>query len=833
MPVALDSETALPRDARDARDLRSRIALAVGIGLAYYLAARLGYAFTIQPANVAVVWPPAGLLLAALVLLDSRARPPVLLAALVAGFLADRQNGLSTLIAASGSAVNVVESVVASTVLRRIVGRRATLGSLRDVGALVLGAAVVSNACTALLGAFVITHGSLVNYWRAWLVWWVGDGMGILMIAPAVLAGVDFVRRRVRIRPRRAIEAVALLGGVGVAGHLLFSMQSEWSGIIGGPAYIVFPLLIWIALRFGPRGAAFSILIMCCVTAWDAAHIEGLFGAAGASPMRQVLDMYSYLALASLSTLIPAAILNERSVAERELRESESRFRQMAEHIREAFVIVDVATGKALYVSPTWSEIWGRTIEQAQDYRNWIDAVHPDDQAMVRESQDAVRGGEARTTIFRVTRPDGVMRWVRSRIFPVRDEDGAVYRLAGISEDITGVRRTEEQLAQSQRMDAVGRLAGGVAHDFNNLLTVILNYCDALLLDLPAPDSRRDDVTAIREAGESAARLTRQLLTFSRKEVVQPRTLHVNAVIERTGTLLTRLIGEDVELTISLNALVDNVLADPGQLEQLIVNLAVNARDAMPHGGRLSIESSTVIFDEPPKDDGGTPLRAGEYVGITVRDSGVGMDEATRLRIFEPFFTTKGAGKGTGLGLSTVYGVVRQSGGFITVQTALGAGSSFKVFLPLHVGAQVDAAPQADLASSLRGTETILVVEDDESVRAIVRDVLRRQGYRVLVMSEGAAALDLVSRFEEHIHLLITDVIMPGMNGRVLSDRFNKLRPDAGILFVSGYTDETVFPHGILEADVHYLEKPFTAVSLGQKVREVLDRAGPAGASKG
>src|SRR5713226_2276376 len=396
-----------------------------------------------------------------------------------------------------------------------------------------------------------------------------------------------------------------------------------------------------------------------------------------------------------------------------------------------------------------------------------------------------------------------------------------------IVRDVTEQRRLQEQLLQSQKMEAVGRLAGGVAHDFNNLLTVIISYTDLLLEDLGRDDPKREDVAAVRKAAEGAAALTHQLLAFSRKQVLQPKVLDVNATVATTEKLLRRLIGEDIQLVAKLASGLGRVKADPGQIEQVIMNLAVNARDAMPAGGQLTIETANVEMDQAYVR--GHPLaQPGRYVMLAVSDTGIGMDEETKAHIFEPFFTTKEMGKGTGLGLATVYGIVKQSGGFIWLYSEPGQGTSFKIYMP-RVDESAERATPAAAETLPRGTETVLVVEDAPAVRAVTRQVLERQGYTVLEAPNGEAALVLATKHHGPIHLLLTDVVMPGVNGRQVAEQLARPRPDMMVLFTSGYTDDSVVRHGILESGIAYLQKPFTPDSLARKVREVLDSARDSG----
>ena len=415
---------------------------------------------------------------------------------------------------------------------------------------------------------------------------------------------------------------------------------------------------------------------------------------------------------------------------------------------------------------------------------------------------------------------DGTRIRVQLSVRASRDKDGRIELYEAFVRDITTQRQLEAQLAQAQKMEAIGRLAGGVAHDFNNLLTVILSYSDLLLEDLPAGSAPRDDIGQIRKAAQGASELTRQLLAFSRQQVLQPKVVDLNAAVTGIERLLGRVLREDIQLRCTLADDAGAVRVDPGQLEQVLMNLAVNARDAMPQGGQLTIETGNVDLDEAYMQ--AHPMAApGRYVMLAVTDTGMGMDAATQARIFEPFFTTKDVGKGTGLGLATVQGIVQQSGGFIWVYSEPNHGTCFKIYLP-RVDEPVSAAASESVERT-RGTETVLVVEDVAAVRAVICKMLERYGYRVLDAADGEAAVRVADAGGEHIHLLLTDVVMPNINGRDLAALFAKTRPTTKVLFMSGYTDDAIVRHGILEEGIAYLQKPFTPQSLAWKVRGVLD----------
>jgi signal transduction histidine kinase len=382
--------------------------------------------------------------------------------------------------------------------------------------------------------------------------------------------------------------------------------------------------------------------------------------------------------------------------------------------------------------------------------------------------------------------------------------------------------RLEDQLRQAQKMEAIGRLAGGFAHDFNNMMTAVIGFSHFVLARLEEAHPLRSHVEEIKRAGERASALTSQLLAFSRKQVLQPRVLDLNEVVNEVEKLLQRLIGEDIELVSVLDPGLEPVGADPGQLEQVIMNLALNARDAMTTGGKLTIETANVELDEHHAASH-FDVEPGAYVLLAVSDTGVGMDAETQARIFEPFFTTKEQGKGTGLGLATVFGIVKQSGGDVFVYSEPGRGTTFKIYLP-RVQAPVERLePRATPETPPRGSETILLVEDEEMVRNLEREVLEAQGYRVLEARNARHALELAQEHAGAIHLLVTDVVMPELSGRELAEQLVALRPDSKVLYTSGYADDAIVRHGVLEPGIAFLPKPLTPASLAHKVREVLD----------
>jgi PAS domain S-box-containing protein len=451
----------------------------------------------------------------------------------------------------------------------------------------------------------------------------------------------------------------------------------------------------------------------------------------------------------------------------------------------------------------------------------WVENIHDDDREKILSSLPATYEADHQVLEYRFRRPDGTYIWIRDERRLLRSIEGKPSEIIGTWVDISEQKRLEAQFRQAQKLEAVGALAGGVAHDFNNLLLVIKGYTELLLEETAPNDASHKDLEIIEKACQQAALLTSQLLAFSRKQMLQPEILQLNETIDETSSMLRRLIGEDINLVVTTQSNLGMIQADPGQLQQIILNLAVNARDAMPEGGNLSIKTENVEFDEEYAR-AHAEFKPGQYVMLAITDSGIGMDAMTQARIFEPFFTTKEKGKGTGLGLSTVYGIVKQSNGFIWVYSELGKGTAFKIYFPRVEGTSTKAVTETRSAAKLRGSETVLVVEDAPFVRALAVRILREQGYTVLEASCGTEALDISREYAEAIQLVLTDVIMPGMSGKELVTQLEVERPGIKSLYVSGYADDAIVHHGILDSDINFLQKPFTIERLARKVRDVL-----------
>jgi len=509
--------------------------------------------------------------------------------------------------------------------------------------------------------------------------------------------------------------------------------------------------------------------------------------------------------------------------AEHALRESEERFRALYEQAPIAYQSLD-AEGRFLDVNPSWQQILGYSREEVIG-RSFAEFLAPKYVERFRHSFPLFKAaGETHNVEFEMLRKDGARVLVSFDGRIGRFADGSFQRTHCALQDVTERRRLEEQFRQAQKMETIGRLAGGVAHDFNNLLTAIIGHASFAMDSLSPLDRTRDDIEQVLQSAERASSLTRQLLAFSRRQVIEPRVINLNGLILNMDRMVRRLIGEDMELVTLPASDLGLVRADPGQIEQALVNLIVNARDAMPGGGRLTIETSNVTLDEQyvQSHPGAT---VGDHVMLAVSDTGTGMSDEVKAHLFEPFFTTKEVGKGTGLGLATVYGIVKQHQGNIWAYSELGVGTSFKIYLP-RVSAQAERLPRRDEAGFLpQGHETVLLVEDEPSVRAVATRILREQGYNVIESANGEEALRLARAYPGPIHLLVSDVVMPQMGGKDLAERLLLKRPDMAVLFVSGYTDDAIVHRGIVSRSAAFLQKPFTASSLARKVRQVLDVA--------
>jgi len=511
-----------------------------------------------------------------------------------------------------------------------------------------------------------------------------------------------------------------------------------------------------------------------------------------------------------------------RNDATRAVRTADERMRFALRSARVGIWDMDYTTGLLDWSDELQAQYGIAPGNFVRTFAAFIEAVHPDDRSAVSAALDhAMRTGSDFSVLHRVIGPDGKLRWLSGAGRFVLDSAGNAIRAVGVSQDVTERHQLQAQFQQAQKMEAIGRLAGGVAHDFNNLLTVILGFCEILLDDLKPGERGTTEVTEIQKAGSRAAGLTRQLLAFSRKEITVPTVLDLNNVLDDMRPMLARLIKEDVKIVFATAPTLALIRADRGQIEQIVLNLAINAQDAMPNGGRLTIETANASLDDTYASTR-FDFTPGAYVALTVGDSGVGMPPEVMERLFEPFFSTKDVGRGTGLGLASVHGIVASNGGVVNVYSEVGHGSSFTVYLP-RVNSSATAAPTlAPASASAAGTETVLLVEDAQALRDLTKLLLERQGYKVLAAANAAEAQRLFES-NPNIAALLTDVVMPGCSGPELARQLTDRRPGFKVVYMSGYTDEAIVQHGVLKAGVAFLHKPFTSTILGRKIRETLD----------
>ncbi|MDR3403503.1 MAG: PAS domain S-box protein [Chthoniobacter sp.] len=514
--------------------------------------------------------------------------------------------------------------------------------------------------------------------------------------------------------------------------------------------------------------------------------------------------------------------ITERKQAETAMRQSEERFRQVVENIQEVFWMLDAKDGRLLYISPGYEKIWGRSSEALyQSPDGWFDAIHPDDRERVPHR--STLGAEQFDEEYRIIRPDGSVRWIHDRAFPIRDGHGHVYRLAGVAEDVTERRQIEERLRQSQKMEAIGQLAGGVAHDFNNILAAVMMEVELAATAKNLPADTREGLQVIGAAADKAAALTRQLLLFSRRQVMQPRRLDINGVVTTLAKMLQRILGEDVKVQLRLHPSPLVAHADAGMLDQVIMNLAVNARDAMPAGGRLIIETSERHITEDELR-ASPDASAGQHVCLSVSDTGMGMTEDVKAHLFEPFFTTKQPGKGTGLGLATIFGIVKQHRGWIRVYSEIARGTTFRIFLPACDAGHELTSEAALTASPRGGHETILLVEDEASVREVTKRMLERHGYKVMEAVSGTEALRVWGEHGDRIQLLFTDLVMPGgIGGRELAEQLRFIQPHLKIVFTSGYSAELAGGAIRLQEGINFIQKPSSLNEILDTIRKCLD----------
>jgi PAS domain S-box-containing protein len=512
--------------------------------------------------------------------------------------------------------------------------------------------------------------------------------------------------------------------------------------------------------------------------------------------------------------------ITEKKRAEAELMESREYLAQIINQISDP-IFVKNSELEYVLVNDALCAFEGQPREQLLGQYSFAKRHDALAASLIERETDVFRTGKENISEDTIWDCEGNPRTLLAKKALLVDKKGN-RQVVGVLRDITDRKHLEAQFLQAQKMEAIGVLAGGVAHDFNNLLNVINGYCELLLDDLAEDDPKRNDILQVSQAGQRAKSLTSQLLAFSRKQILQPSILDLNDTIAGMSSMLGRLIPETIDLVIAAQPCLRSIYADPGQIQQILMNFVINARDAMPLGGKLTIETANVDHDEAYVRRH-SDVEAGSYVMLAISDNGLGMNKTTQAHLFEPFFTTKEKGKGTGLGLSTAYGIIKQSNGFIWVYSEIGKGTTFKIYFPVVEGGSAKVAEESKLEPGFRGVETVLVAEDEPSVRSLTCRILRNQGYTVLDASNGKDALDIAQRHNGEIHLVLTDVVMPGIGGKELVSRLMSARPGIKALYASGYTDNAIVHHGVLDSGVAFLQKPFTVESLKHKVREVLD----------
>ncbi len=788
----------------------------------YYPAARLGLRYASIGESISLIWPPTGLALAAITLLGYRYWPAIALGA----FLANAATAIPDAAAAAIAAGNTLEALAGAWLLRRTVGPRPQLDDARHVWSLVLVAVPPAAAVSAVIGVTALfAAGELAGrtFPAALGTWWVGNVLGALVVAPVVFTWA--VPPRTRENPRAILEVALLCLGTAVAAEL--GLGPSFARVAGVEyPYLLFPFVIWAAMRFGPRGASLMTLTVAGVTVWHAVQGVGPFAARGAVPTLAACALY-VATVAITGLVLAAAVVRERQSATSALRRSEARLRLALESARMGIWFWSVEHNSVSW-DPNLRALYGLgPRDEVRTYEDFLARVHPDDREFVAET--VRRAAEGRGDLdyeFRIVLPDGRVRWVADRGEVGRDEQGRVLYMTGVCMDVTERRVTEERLRQAHRMESVGRLAGGVAHETNNQMSVVLGSASFILRRSDVPEAVRMDVEQIRRAAERTAAVTAQLLAFSRRQILRPAVLDLNAVVKGWEPVLRRVMGEDCAVLLRLSPDVGRVKADPGQLEQVLLNLALNARDAMPRGGTLTVETFTAeLTPAYARGKPGVAVRPGTYAVLAASDTGHGMDAATLSHVFEPFFTTKGPGHGTGLGLSVVYGIVKQSNGYVWAYSEPGRGATFKIYLPL-TSEPATAEPAGPPVERVPTGELVLVVEDDESVRRVARRALEEAGYQVLEAEDGRRALEVLAGAAARINLLLTDVVMPGMSGRELAERAAELVPGLPVVFTSGYTDSDIVRRGLVESNAVFIQKPFTPEAVVRTVRETL-RAWP------
>jgi len=727
-------------------------------------------------------------------------------------FIVNLTGGIPPLTAMGIAVGNTLEALVAAWLLTSFVGFRMSLERMRDVFALVVLGAFASTTVSATIGATVLTMSggaAGIPFWLIWLAWFLGDAIGILLVTPLILTWA--AGARLRLSARDTIEAsvlVAILVGFTVA---LF--QTPFSYV-----YAIFPVTVWAALRFGPRGAATASFIVSALAIGYT--VRGIGPFATSTAVNNLFELETFISLLAVTSLTLAAAAAARQTAESALRRSRQQHQDIV-HYASVGVLQTDSAGKILLANPALARILGYDGPEQLVGRNVGDDVYWDQtqRSAISARYELVAEGDALEVQWK--RKDGSPIWIDLHGRSVRDSaDGESY-FEGFVYDLTARKSLELQFQQAQKMEAVGRLAGGVAHDFNNLLTVIASCTEFVLGDPTLDDDHRHDLGEVRKATDRATSLTRQLLAFGRTQVLRPCTINLNDRLAELLPMVKRLFETTIDIRIETAPDIWAVRADPGQIEQVLLNLAINARDAMPDGGALTFTTENSVVSSEPAGLGVHPMKPGDYVLLRVRDTGIGMSEDTQRKIFEPFFTTKEVGKGTGLGLATAYGIVTQSGGYIKVRTAPGEGAEFLIYLP-RTDAVADKIVPPQPRDDRPVSGTVLVVEDEAGVRQALQRILVAEGYTVVVAANGAEALELFAAHSSDFDLLLTDLVMPGMDGRELARQCCVGGGKLKVIYLSGYTRDSLLSQQTFEEGTEFIEKPFTRDAILDRIARVL-----------
>ncbi len=799
--------------------------------LVYAVSIRLGLSQVWRPERVAPLWAGPGIFLAAVLLARRGLRPFVVGALAIIDLAAGMLAGKSFLASLVCGLSLAADAVLSTWLLLRHSGGTVGFRKVREVTGFLVLAVVLSSVLVAPASAATRPVPGFA-FWGSWMWWLAAAGIGKLLVTPFFLCWAPWATDRARSwSTRRVLEATALFIPLALVNASLLFYRPQFDLFSATLPYLTLTLLLWTAMRLGTRGVTSALLVLGVIDVLVVAsgNLPGLYfsGAVVGDAIAGEL----YLLLMAVPSLVLAAVATEREEARETIRERGAHLDEVEGIAHLGSWELDVTSGRRIWSDEIYRILGMEPQASEATYEGFIEAVHPDDRPAVHAIYfDALREGKDNFEIeHRVVRKgSGEVRHVYERCEHLRDAGGEVTRSVGIMQDVTERRKAQEereklqeQLIAAQKMEAVGRLAGGVAHDFNNMLGVILGHTDLALLQGGISEKARAHLTEIRTASERSARLTQQLLAFARRQTIAPRVLDLNESVAGLLKMLRRLLGEDVDLAWVPGGNLCKVKMDPSQLDQILANLCVNARDAIPGVGKITIETKNVTFDE--SSSAGRPdLTPGQFVMLRVSDNGTGMGEDVLEHLFEPFFTTKGVGKGTGLGLATVYGIVKQNNGFIEVQSAPGVGTTFEIYIPSCAGQTTERGVPAGPQSPRGSGETVLLVEDEAAILDLGKVMLEGMGYTVLGADTPDRAIRLAETHAGAIHLLITDVVLPGMDGKDLAERLRRARPGIKCLFMSGYTSDVIAPRGVLEEGVHFIQKPFSTEELAAKVRSAL-----------